>query len=473
LFNRCARVNIAKHFYSSINNIIKVQFELTEEYLEGIKSAIDKEDNEFLKQSFDELYSEDIIPIFHEISNAHRKYILNLLDVETVSRLISNLDEDTRHELFTLFTPKEIARFINELYSDDAADILNALPVKSREEIIAHIEDPEMAGNVNELLRYDDDCAGGLMAKELVKANINWNVKQTIEEIRRQAENVEKLYTIFVVDDNDTLLGRVSLKKIITSKDKTNISEIYEPDIVSVETFMDAHEVGELMQKYDLESVPVINVQSKLVGRITIDDAIDVIKEQAVEDMQAMAGISTPVEEDDTVWKLSKARLPWLIIGMFGGLTGAAFMGLFEQNLILIPAMAFFIPLITATGGNVGVQSSSLIVQSLASAEGLEESNWKRLKRVLLVAIFNALIICIIVFLFILLIGHPAKLALVVSIALFFVVLLASVMGTITPLVLDKFGINPALASGPFITTANDLLGLAVYFGVASLLYNI
>jgi len=459
--------------FAFANSYFIMQFELTQEFLESIIQAIEKEDDAFLKSTFDDFYSEDIIPIFWELDNLQRRYILNLLDVESVARVISNLDETTRHELFTLFTPKEIARFISELYSDDAADILNTLPVKGREEIIAHIEDTETASHINELLRYDDDCAGGLMAKELVKANINWNVKQTIAEIRRQAENVEKLYTIFVVDDLDVLLGRVSLKKIITSKDTTNISQIYEPDIVRVETFMESQEVGEIMQKYDLESVPVINVQGKLVGRITIDDAIDVIKEQAVEDMQAMAGISTPVEEDDTVWKLSKARLPWLIIGMFGGLTGAAFMGLFEQNLVLIPAMAFFIPLITATGGNVGVQSSSLIVQSLANSDGIEESNWKRLKRVLLVAVFNAFIICTIVFIFVLLIGHPIKLATVVSSALFFVVLLASVMGTITPLILDKVGINPALASGPFITTANDLLGLAVYFGMASLLYQI
>lgn len=450
-----------------------MQFELTQELLTSIVQAIEKNDDAFLSDTLNELYSEDIIPIFWELDNIQRKYILNLLDVDTVARVISNLDESTRHELFTLFTPKEIARFINELYSDDAADVLNTLPVKSREEIIAHIEDVEMAANVNELLRYEDDCAGGLMAKELVKANINWNVKQTIEEIRRQAENVEKLYTIFVVDDNDILLGRVSLKTIITSKDRTNISEIYEPDIVSVETYLDAQDVGDIMQKYDIESVPVINVQGKLVGRITIDDAMDVIKEQAVEDMQAMAGISTPVEEDDTVWKLSKARLPWLIIGMFGGLTGAAFMGMFEQNLILIPAMAFFIPLITATGGNVGVQSSSIIVQSLASSDGIDENNWKRLKRVLFVALINAFVICSIVFLFVLIIGHPSKLATVVSSALFFVVVLASVLGTITPILLDKFGINPALASGPFITTINDLLGLAVYFGVASLLYTL
>lgn len=450
-----------------------MQFEITQEFLEKISDAIDALNDEYLHSIFDEMYAEDIIPIIYEFDSYRQKYILNLLDKETAGRIITNIDEKTRLTLFKEYTPEEIAVFINEIYSDDAADILNSLPIKSREEIIAHLSDAEMASNVSELLRYDEDCAGGLMAKELIKANINWNVKQTIEEIRRQAENVEKLYTIYVVDDNDKLLGRVSLKKIILSKDKTNISEIYEDDIHSVETYTDAEEVGELMQKYDLESIPVVNVQGKLVGRITIDDAVDVLKESAAEDINAMTGISAPVEEDDTVWTLSKARLPWLIIGMFGGLLGASFMGLFEQNLILVPAMAFFIPLITATGGNVGVQSSSLIVQSLANAEGLEENNWRRLGRVSLVALLNGFVICSIVFLFVITIGHPAKLGITVACALFCVVLLASILGTVTPLVLDRFGVNPALASGPFITTANDLLGLAVYFGVAHLLYTL
>lgn len=448
-----------------------MQFELTEEFLEKIILAIEENNDASIKETFDEMYAEDIIPILYELESDKQKYILNQLDAETVGRIITNLDADTRIQLFTEFQPIEIARFINEIYSDDAADILNTLPIKSREEIIANIEDKEMALNINELLRYDDDCAGGLMAKELIKANINWNVKETIEEIRRQAEDIEKLYTIYVVDDNDILLGRISLKKIILSKDKTRIAELYEDDIHAVETYTDAEEVGEMMQKYDLESIPVVNIQGKLVGRITIDDAVDVLKESVAEDINAMTGISDTVEEDDSVWKLSKARLPWLIIGMFGGLTGAAFMGMFEANLVLVPAMAFFIPLITATGGNVGVQSSSLIVQSLANSDGLEESNIKRLWRVAQVALLNGLVICAIVFCFILLIGHPAKLGVVVASALYCVVLLASILGTITPLILDKIGINPALASGPFITTANDLLGLAVYFGVAHLLY--
>lgn len=450
-----------------------MQFELTSEFLAKLRFAIETQEDDFLRSTLDDLYSEDIIPILYELEIHECKYILQLLGVDIVSRILPNLEEKTRNDLFELYQPAEIAVFFNEIYSDDAADILNCVPIKMREEIIANINDTQLALNINELLRYDSACAGGMMAKELIKTNINWTVKQTIEEVRKQAENVEKLYSIYVVDDNDVLLGRVSLKKIIISKDKTAISEIYEPDIIAIETYTESWEVSEIMQKYDLETMPVINVQGKLVGRITIDDAVDVIKEQAAEDMQAMSGVSTRVEEDDSIFKLVRSRLPWLIVGMAGGLLGAAFMGLFEQKLIIIPAMAFFIPLITATGGNVGVQASSLIVQSLASNDSFEESTIKRLWRVIIVAFINGLVICTIVMIFVLLIGHPIKLGFVVSISLFCVVVLASIVGTITPLLLDKFNINPALASGPFITTFNDLLGLAIYFLVAGFLYRL
>ncbi|MDX2194936.1 MAG: magnesium transporter [Cytophagales bacterium] len=449
-----------------------MSYENLVEDLPYIKEAINNKNEGYLKNIFDDLYSEDFLPLIYDLDSTQISYVLSLLDDETVARIISNLDEDTRHQIFKFFNKHQIAKFINELYSDDAADILNTFPVKDREEIISLIEDKEMAMHINELLRYDNDCAGGLMAKELVKANVSWNIKQTIEEIRLQTENVEKLYTIYVVNDDDMLVGRVSLKKIILSSDNTKIEEIYEPDILSVETHTDAQEVADIMQKYDLETIPVVNMYGKLVGRITVDDVMDVVKQQAVVDMHAMSGISTHVEEDDTVWKLCKARLPWLIIGIFGGLLGAFFMGFFEQNLAIVPAMAFFIPLITATGGNVGVQSSSLIVQSLAQTDTYDTNHAKRLVKALLVAIVNGLVICGLVFVFVILF-QPIKLALVVSLALFFVILLASFMGTITPLILDRFGINPALASGPFITTANDLLGIAVYFSIAGLLYNL
>jgi magnesium transporter len=284
---------------------------------------------------------------------------------------------------------------------------------------------------------------------------------------------VDKIYSVYVVDNNDKLLGIVSLKKMLLAGDDTKIADIYTSDIISVESYKPAEEVAEMMQKYDLESIPVVNVHGNLLGRITIDDVVDVITEQAEQDIQMMAGISDSAEEDANVWRLSRVRLPWLLVGMLGGILGARFIGFFEDDIILIPAMAFFIPLITATGGNVGIQSSSVVVQSLANKSGIGAFNSEKLLKVFLVALVNGIAISALVFLINLAIGEDIRLAMVVSIALLSVVVLASFMGTITPLVLDKAGVNPAIASGPFITTANDLLGLGIYFFVAHTLYHL
>ncbi|NJM26554.1 MAG: magnesium transporter, partial [Bacteroidia bacterium] len=353
--------------------------------------------------------------------------------------------------------------FLNLLDSDDAADILNELDLKVREKVLSGL-DKELQGQVTELLRYEEHVAGGLMAKELIRARVNWSVVQCIEEIRKQAENVTKFYTVYVVDDHDVLLGRVPLQDLIISDARSTVADIYEQDIVSVETFMEDREVAEVMRKYDLESVPVVNIQKQLVGRITIDDVVDVITELAEEERQIMAGISEDVEEDDSVWRNARARLPWLLIGIVGGIMNAKFMGLFEMELGQITAIAFFIPLIQATGGNVGIQSASLVVQSLANPSFVVGGLWQRLLKVFMVAVLNGVFLALIVFAANALLFDSRELSLVVSVALFSVVVFASFVGTVTPLILNSFGFNPALASGPFITTTNDLLGLTIIF---------
>ncbi len=447
-------------------------FELSREYIDRLKEAIEAEDNQFIVNSLDGVDPRDISSVLDELDQEGAKYVLNLLNDEIASNIIKELDPDVRSKFLKNIESEKINTLLDNLETDDAVDIINELPVKLREEIIAGIENEERAAYIVDLMRYEEDCAGGLMAKELVKANLNWNVVQCIDEIRRQAENVQKIYSVYVVDNNDILLGRTSLKRIILATNKTLIKDIYEPEIVSVETYMDQEEVVSIMRKYDLDAVPVVNGKGKLVGRITLDDVVDVMAEMAEEERQLMSGISEDVEEDDSVWMITRARLPWLIIGLGGGLLGAWFMGLFEEDIVLIPAMAFFIPLITATGGNVGIQSSAIVVQSLADKSGIDPGNMQRFYKGLLVSFLNAVVLAVITLLFNLILGQPLKLGFVVSVALFAVVMLASIMGTITPLILDKFEINPALASGPFITTANDLLGLGVYFAIAHYLYH-
>lgn len=453
--------------------IIK-QFELSKQYLESLQIAIEAQDIDFIRESFEGVNVADIASLFEELSFEEAIYVIRTIEKQVASDILIEMEADTLSRVLREMEATEISGFIELMDSDDGADILNLFAEREREEIISHFEDKVKSDQILELLRYDEDTAGGIMAKEYIRANKNWNVVQTINEIRRQAENVDKIFSIYVVNNRQQLMGRVSLKRIVLSSEDTKIEDIYEDEVISVPTYMDQEEVAEIMRKYDLESVPVINSKNKLVGRITVDDILDVIMEEAEEDIQAMTGISDTVDEYDSVFKLSKARLPWLLIGIVGGLLGAGFIGFFEEGLSKVTALAFFIPLITATGGNVGIQSSSLVVQSLANKSIFDDSLSKRFLKVFLVAILNGIILASFVFgAVVLLYRTEVAFALVVSIALFSVVLLASFMGTITPIVLDKIGINPALASGPFITTANDLLGLAVYFLVAMSLLNI
>lgn len=441
--------------------------DITKEYIDQVEVAINTKDDTFILSTMDEMYPADITTVLYELNSEQSKYVLDLLDPEVGAEILSGLDTDIRTNFLKSFTSEEVARYVNLMDSDDAVDILNEQKVQSREEIISFLDNEEKAADIIDLLHYEEDSAGGLMAKELIKVNLNWHVRQCIEEIRRQAENVEKIYAIYVIDDRERLVGRIGMKTLILSNDETPISDLFDEDVISIETYKKDDEVVDIMQRYDLEAIPVVDSQGKLMGRITIDDVVDVIQEQAETSIQLMSGITEDVEEDDSIFRLSRARLPWLIIAMIGGLIGAQFIKSFEYELDKNALIAMFIPLITATGGNVGIQSSSLIIQTLASKTIIFDNLAQRLLKVLLVALLNALIMSSLVMGFNLVINNDPRLAIVVSIALFSVVMLSSIMGTITPMILDRFGINPAVAAGPFITTANDLLGLAVYFFVA------
>ncbi|WP_019987442.1 magnesium transporter [Rudanella lutea] len=444
-------------------------FELTKEYLSRIQDAIDLHDATTLRAEMDDLYPADISGILYELDTEQARYLLTLLDNEVGAEILANLDPAVRLDLLATFDSAELAPLVNVMDSDDAVDLLNEQPIRIREEIIGLLEDREQARFILDLLHYDEDVAGGLMQKELIKINVNLTVNACIEEIREQAENVEKVYSVYVVDDVGKLLGLVSLKKIVLARRTAKIADIYDKDIIFVETYRPVDEVAEVMQRYDLDAIPVVNVQGRLLGRITIDDVVDVITEQAEEDIQVISGLSGEVEEDDTVWARSKVQLPWLIAGAVGSLLAATVINGFQSELGKIAALAAFIPIIGSTGGNVGIQTSSLILQSLADTSGLSTPPGRRLLRTLLVAVINGLVVGLIAGLYTFLIGQP-RLFPVVATALLAVVLLASFMGTVTPLLLNRIGINPAVASGPFITTANDLIGIGVYFLIADLL---
>jgi len=439
------------------------EFELTTEFRDRFQQALNERDGAFIYASLEDVNPADITALLYEFSSEESKYVLDLLTLQVRAQIINDLDPDARKGFLAIYSLEELTAIVNQLDSDDAADILNELPIKTSEEIIAGL-DSDLQSQVIDLLRYDENVAGGLMAKELIRARANWTVVECIDEIRKQAENVTKFYTVWVVDENNKLLGKLALQKLIISDPKTFVKDIYDDDITSVETYMEDREVAEIMKKYDLESVAVVNVQGQLVGRVTIDDVVDVISEQAEEERQLMSGITEDVEEDDSLWKNVRARLPWLLIGIFGGMLSARFMGFFEQELAKITAIAFFVPLIQATGGNVGIQSSGLVVQSLVSPGYVDEGLWRRLVKVFSVALLNGLLLSLIVLGSTYLFFNNHQLSIIVSFALFCVVLFSSFVGTITPIIINRLGFNPALASGPFITTASDLIGLTIYF---------
>jgi len=446
---------------------------ISQQDFERLLFAIQQEESDFVKRTLEPLHAEDVSAILDEIDTEGCIYVFQLLDTQLCADILVNLDEEIRSNFLSHFSAQQIAFWMDCMDSDDAADLLQSISPALHEPIIQYL-DYEHAQHIGDLLTYQVGTAGAIMEKELIKANVDWQIKQAIEEIRLQAENVEKIYALYVTDSQNKLLGRVSVKKIILSSDQTRIRDIYTSDLITVKATDTEEHAAEIMQKYDLEALPVVNIRGELIGRITIDDVVDIITEKADLERQLMSGLVEEVEENDSILHLTRARLPWLIIGMFGGLVGAQFIGLFEADLALLPAMAFFIPLITATGGNVGIQSSSIVLQSLANKSNTIQKGAQygtRLFKVFLVALLNGLVIATTVFFFSYFIEGNMRLSLTVAIALLFVVVLASLMGTITPLVLHRLNINPAVASGPFITTANDLLGLAVYFTTARWLY--
>lgn len=447
-----------------------MEFKISREFLEQVENLIREGREQELYDLLKDIHYADVAEIMEELDQDEAAYIFNLLDSEKTSEILLELDEEVREKILRNLSPKEIAEEINELSTDDAADIIAELPQEKKEQVISELEDVEHAKDIVDLLRYDEDTAGGLMAKELVKVNENWNVLTCVKEMRAQAENVTRVHSIYVVDDEGRLKGRLSLKDLLTTSTKTPIKEVYIPRVDSVKVDTKDVEVARIMQKYDLEAIPVIDEMSRLVGRITIDDIVDVIKEEADKDYQLAAGISQDVEADDSIIELTKARLPWLVLALFGGFIAVKVSGQFEGAMEEYGMLFFFTPLIAAMAGNVGVQSSAIIVQGLANGT-LSGTIWHRLFKEVRLSLLNGTILALILLLgshFLL--GQEYIIGITVSVALISVIVIASLIGTFVPITLNKYGIDPALATGPFITTSNDIFGILIYFSIAKLI---
>ncbi|MFT6996829.1 MAG: magnesium transporter [Cryomorphaceae bacterium] len=454
-----------------------MQFELTKEYLDDLSDAIAEGRDTFLQSELEELHAADIAEIFDSLKAPELNYLFKLLESEKAADVMIELDEDDREKLLSTLTSKEIAhRVIDNIDSDDAADILAELSDEKQAEVIANITDEEQRSDISDLLRYDEDSAGGIMAKELVKVRRSWTIARSIREMRKQAEGIDDVYTIYVIDDEDKLVGTLSLKELLFSSSsiKTLIADIYsEQSLHYVFPDTSGEDCSNTMEKYDLVVLPVVDHDMTLLGRITIDDVVDLIKEEAERDYQLASGISESVESDDSVWMLTRARLPWLLIGLFGGVLVAKVIGVFEETLAEVATLMVFVPLIAAMGGNVGVQSSAIVVQGLANKTIGTGSILQKLTKELLVALVNGLICGLVILAYSVLFMDSLALSYTVGVALFSVVIIAALFGTLVPLVLDKVNIDPALATGPFITTMNDIIGLSVYFIYAKFFFGL
>ncbi|RXR24489.1 magnesium transporter [Flavobacterium stagni] len=447
-----------------------MQFKISKELLDQIDNLILHNKERELHDLLSELHYADIAEIMEELDDNQASYIFSILDSEKTADVLMEIDEELRVKILKRMSAKEIAEEIDELDTDDAADIIAELPQSKKEEVISELEDVEHAKDIVDLLRYDEDTAGGLMGKELVKVNENWNVLTCVKEMRLQAENVTRVHSIYVVDDDNRLKGRLSLKDLLTTSTKTPISDVYIKKVDYVRVNTSNTEVARIMQKYDLEAIPVVDEMGRLVGRITIDDIVDVIKEEADKDYQLAAGISQDVEADDSILELTRARLPWLVLALFGGFISVHTLGLFEPAMKEHGQLFFFTPLIAAMAGNVGVQSSAIIVQGLAN-NSISGSLWNRLLKEISLSLLNGIILATILFLgshFLL--GYATQIGEIIAVALISVIVIASLIGTFIPLLLDKMGIDPALATGPFITTSNDICGILIYFSIARLI---
>lgn len=451
-------------------------FELTKSLLDRIRGDVAEGRDSSVEALLSELHQADVAAILDRLEEDEARYIYRLLEPGTAAEVMLELDEDRREQLLGSLTSKEIAEdLLEHIDSDDAADVMNELPAEKQREVISHLDDPEHKEDIEELLAYEEGTAGALMAKELVKVQADHNVTQAIFEMRQQAREVEHIYTVYVVDQEDRFVGLVSLKDILFSAEgpRTLVRDLCQTEVTTIMPDGTAEEAVSMMKKYDIAVLPVVDAQNHLLGRITFDDVMDVMTEEAEQDYQLASGLSEDVDITDKPWLQIRARLPWLLIGIAGGILSSRIISLYESDLRIDPTMAFFMPLIAATGGNVGVQSSAIVVQGLASGDLRNVRVGTRLWKEFKVAIMNALICSGLLFLLNLALQQPQALTYTVSLALFTVIVTAAFFGTLTPLVMNKLKVDPALATGPFVTTLNDIFGLLTYFSVGHLMYGI
>ena len=446
------------------------KFEISKSVIDNIKELINKSSDVRLRKRLKDLHYADIAEVIYELSTEEATYLVKLLDSEKTADALAEVDEDIRERILEKLSAKEIAEEIEELDTDDAADLISELPEDRQEIVMSQITDSDHVEDIRELLTYNENTAGGLMAKELVKVEENLSVLKCLNAMRAQAEEVTRVHSIYVVDEHNILKGRLSLKDLITANSRAIVKDIYIPQVDAVTIDQPGEEVADIMSKYDLEAIPVVDNKKQLMGRITIDDIVDLIKEEAEKDYQLAAGISNDVEANDGIFELTKARLPWLFLGLLGGLGGVFILQDFEKIMELpeLRSLFFYTPLIAAMAGNVGVQSSAIIVQGLAN-NLVKGSLLPLLFKEIGLSLINGLVLALILILFGFIINQDLIISLTIAGSMMGVIIIAALVGTFVPIILNKRGIDPAIATGPFITTANDIFGIFLFFYMAKI----
>lgn len=449
------------------------RFKIDENSINKIRILIEKQRKKEIIKISDELHFADIAEILNELSIDHAVYFVKNIESEKSADALAELNEDLREKILEKLSPTEIANEIEELDTDDAADMIAELSSEKKEKVMSKISDSNHLKDIKELLTYSENTAGAIMAKELVKVKESLSVLKCIDYMRAQAENVTRVHSIYVVDNSDKLLGRLSLKDLLTVNSRAKVKDIYIPKVDFVYVNQSIEDTAKIMSKYDLEAIPVVSEDKILLGRITIDDIVDIIKEEANKDYQLAAGISNVVEADDGILQLTKARLPWLILGLIGGLGAVFILQDYEEimNKPELRTLFFYTPLIAAMAGNVGIQSSAIIVQGIAN-DNIKGSLMLRLFKETGLSLINGIILSLILILFGFVINQELILSLTVSISMIGVIIIAALVGTFIPIILNKRGIDPAIATGPFITTANDIFGIFLFFYFAKSVLN-
>lgn len=446
------------------------QFKINDELISKIKKLIEDKNRDKVLSILANIHYADLAEIFELLETTEVIFLVKIFDKQKIADALAEIDEDLREIILEKLSAKEIAEKIVELDTDDATDVISELTEERQERVFSQIKDAELTDDIKELLKYDEDTAGGLMAKELVSVNENLSISKCLDEIRKQAKNVTRVHSIYVVDSKNRLKGRLSLKDVVTAKSRSKVRDIYIPNVDYVTVDQEGEDVAKIMSKYDLEAIPVTNKGKTLLGRITIDDIVDLIKDEAEKDYQLAAGISSEVEVNDSIFQLTKARLPWLFLGLLGGLGSVFILKDFEQimNQPDLRNLFFYTPLIAAMAGNVGVQSSAIIVQGLAN-DLVKGSLLNRLFKEVGLSLINGFALSVILIIFGQIVNQDLFMSLTIAGSMMGVIIIAALVGTFVPIILDKQGIDPAIATGPFITTANDIFGIFLFFYIAKI----